>query len=69
MSSSALEQVVLLASESVVPDLQDAVASLATADPATYQAMLGVLVQTASEPSILGLSNHLLYVGRKVAGS
>lgn len=57
----------LLASESIAPDLQESLAALATDDPAGYRAALEVLIQTAAEPSILGMSNHLLYVGQKPA--
>jgi SAM-dependent methyltransferase len=60
-----LAQLTLLASESVVPDLQEQMAALATTDPAAYQAAVGALIRTAAEPSILGMANHLLYVGQK----
>lgn len=60
-----LAQIALLSSEGFAPDLQDHLATLATANPETYQAVLDVLIRTAAEPSILGISNHLLYVGRK----
>jgi SAM-dependent methyltransferase len=63
-----LTQLTLLASESVVPDLQDSLAALAASDPETYQVVLGALIRTAADPSILGMANHLLYVGRKAAG-
>ncbi len=55
----------LLATEGIAPDLQGALAELATHDPPTYRAALGVIIRTASDPSILGLANHLLYVGHK----
>src|SRR5687768_16880564 len=58
-------EVVLLSSEGIAPDLQDRLAELAARDPATYQVILDVLIRTAAEPSILGMSHHLLYVGRK----
>jgi ubiquinone/menaquinone biosynthesis C-methylase UbiE len=67
-SRHGLAQLTLLASESIVPDLQEQMAALATSDPETYQAVLGALIRTAAEPSILGMSNHLLYVGQKAAG-
>ncbi len=60
-----LAEVVLLSSESIAPDLQDRLAVLTTTDPETYRAALDALVRTAAEPSILGMSHHLLYVGRK----
>lgn len=55
----------LVASEGIVPDLQGELAELATTDPAAHRAALDAIIRTASDPSILGLSNHLLYVGRK----
>jgi S-adenosylmethionine-dependent methyltransferase len=60
-----LAQIALLSSEGIAPDLQDSLAALATTDPEMYRAALDVLVRTAAEPSILGMSHHLLYVGRK----
>jgi len=58
-------QLALLASESAAPDLQPHLAELARDDPATYEATLGVLLDVAAEPSILGLAGHLLYVGQR----
>jgi hypothetical protein len=55
----------LLACEGIATGLEDALAELAGSNPAAYQATLDVVVRTADDPSILGLSNHLLYVGRK----
>ena len=58
-------QLTLLASESAAPDLQGQLAELARADPAAYEATLDALLAVATEPSILGLASHLLYVGRR----
>ena len=55
----------LLASQGIAVGLEDALAELAGSNPAAYQAALDVVVRTADDPSILGLSSHLLYVGRK----
>jgi S-adenosylmethionine-dependent methyltransferase len=55
----------LLASQGIAAGLEDALAELAGSNPAAYQATLDVVVRTAGDPSILGLSSHLLYVGRK----
>jgi len=55
----------LLAAESIVPDLQEQLAALATDTPEAHRAMLGTLVRIAGDPSILGLANHLLYVGQR----
>lgn len=55
----------LLAAESLSVGLQREIADLANTDPAAYAATLAVMIEAASDPSILGMSNHLLYVGRK----
>jgi SAM-dependent methyltransferase len=55
----------LLAAESIIPDLQEALAALALSDPETHRATLDTLVRLAGDASILGLANHLLYVGQK----
>lgn len=59
-------QEALLASQSVAPDLQPILTELATRDPQGYEAAMGALFDVASDPSILGMSSHLLYVGRRV---
>jgi S-adenosylmethionine-dependent methyltransferase len=55
----------LLACEGIVPDLQEDLAETMRDDPAAYRQVLDVVLRTASDPSILGMSAHLLYVGRK----
>jgi SAM-dependent methyltransferase len=55
----------LLASEGFTAGLGPALADLAAQDPHLYEAALDLAVRTAAEPSILGLCNHLLYVGRR----
>ena len=55
----------LLAAEGIVVGSQRVLLELAESNPATYQAAFDVLVRTASDPSILGMAAHLLYVGRK----
>ncbi len=57
--------VALLGSQGILPGLEEALYDLSRDDPAGYQAALDIAIQTASDPSILGLCNHLLYVGRK----
>jgi SAM-dependent methyltransferase len=59
-------QVALLASQSVAPDLQRELAELAANDQEAHAAALDALVRVAGEPSILGMSAHLLYAGRRV---
>jgi S-adenosylmethionine-dependent methyltransferase len=55
----------LLAAEGIAIGIQDALFDLAESDPATYQAAFDVIYNTASDPSILGMAAHLLYVGRR----
>jgi SAM-dependent methyltransferase len=55
----------LLASEGIAWGVHDAFAEMSTGNPDAYRAALGVVMRTASDPSILGMSDHLLYVGRK----
>ncbi len=58
-------QLALLSSESAAPDLQGELATMATIAPEHYAAALETLLSVAGEPGILGLANHLLYVGRR----
>ena len=54
----------LLAAESITVGIQRSLVELAENDPVTYQAALEILVEAASDPSILGMAAHLLYIGR-----
>ena len=54
----------LLAAEGIAVDSRTALSELAASDPIVYQAVLDVITRTASDPSILGMAAHLLYVGR-----
>jgi hypothetical protein len=38
---------------------------MSTDDPQAHQVMVDMVIRTAGDPSILGASDHLLYVGRK----
>jgi ubiquinone/menaquinone biosynthesis C-methylase UbiE len=40
---------------------------LRTSDPTTYERVMEIIIDTASDPSLLGGSIHLLYVGQKRA--
>jgi len=40
-------------------------AELSEADPQAYQTVMELILSTANDPSILGASIHLLYIGRK----
>ncbi len=56
---------VLLACEGIVADLQEALAELIANDPAMVEKVLDLVFATAADPSILGMSAHLLYVGTR----
>jgi len=56
-------QLELIAAEGLTTGIQAAVAGLT--DPSLHSAALDLIERTASEQSILGLANHLLYVGRR----
>ena len=55
----------LLAAEGIAANCKVALPELAASDPSGYQAALDVIIRTASDPSILGMATHLLYVGRR----
>ena len=59
------EKLDLLALEGILPDLQGELAEMAREDRTLHRAALEVVFATAGDPSIFGLSNHLLYVGVK----
>jgi SAM-dependent methyltransferase len=57
----------LLACEGIVPDLQDALSQIQASDPVAYHHALDLILRTAADPSILGMSAHLLYIASKNA--
>jgi len=57
--------VALLGSQGILAGLEETLTTLARDDPEGYRAALDLAIQTANDPSILGLCNHLLYIGRK----
>ena len=59
----------LLSAEGIAVNNQKALSELATTDPPAYQAALDIIMRTAGDPSILGMANHLLYVGRRMGAS
>jgi len=54
----------LLSAESITVGIQRSLIELAEHDPATYEAALEIIVEVASDPSILGMAAHLLYIGK-----
>ena len=57
---------VLIAAEGIISGNQSCLIELAESDPDAYQAAFEIIVDTASDPSILGMASHLLYVGKKI---
>jgi len=55
----------LVAAEGIIGDQQRCLSELAESDPEVHQAAFEVVLRTASDPSILGMATHLLYVGKK----
>jgi ubiquinone/menaquinone biosynthesis C-methylase UbiE len=56
----------LVSSEGILVDLQAILPDLIEHDNPVFQRALDVVVETAADPSILGMANHLLYVGQKI---
>jgi S-adenosylmethionine-dependent methyltransferase len=62
-----LQMLTLAASEGVAGGIQNEVAEMIAADSSLRDVALDILVQTATDPSILGMASHLLYIGQRVA--
>lgn len=61
----SLESVLLAASEGIGVGITQALADMEATDPTLHEQAIRLIVQTASDPSILGMASHLLYIGRK----
>lgn len=55
----------LLACEGIVADLQDTLAEVIAHEPSVARTVLDLVIETAADPSILGMSAHLLYIGAR----
>jgi SAM-dependent methyltransferase len=62
-----LHMLALAASEGIAGGIQAEVAAMLTADSSFKKIVLDILVQTATDPSILGMASHLLYIGQRGA--
>jgi len=62
-----LQMLTLAASEGIAGGIQAEVAEIIAADSDFRDCVLDILVQTATDPSILGMASHLLYIGQRVA--
>jgi SAM-dependent methyltransferase len=60
-----LQSETLLAAESLSVGLQGMLAEFSNNDPHAYAIALDLMFEAAADPGIHGLSNHLVYVGRK----
>jgi S-adenosylmethionine-dependent methyltransferase len=60
-----LDTLELLGIESLSVGIEEQLARLADDAPDVYQRVIGLLDEAASDPGILGLCGHLLYIGRK----
>lgn len=60
------ETLKLLSTEGILVGIQGTLREMAEHDEAAYRAGRDLLLRTASDPSILGLATHLLYVGRRL---
>jgi S-adenosylmethionine-dependent methyltransferase len=62
-----LQTLTLAVSEGIAGGIQAEVAAVLAADSDLRDIALDILVQTATDPSILGMASHLLYIGQHVA--
>jgi hypothetical protein len=60
-----LTRIELRATEGISSAIEADVVPLASTDPARFERVMDLLWATATEPSILGMCDHLLFVGRK----
>jgi hypothetical protein len=56
----------LAASEGIAGGLQAGVADVLAAESGLREVALNILVQSATDPSILGMASHLLYLGQRI---
>lgn len=67
LEQHGLKTVALLADTGFAASQAQQLAELAESDPKAYETAIEIIVSTADDPSILGASIHLLYVGQKRA--
>jgi len=61
-----LQMLTLAASEGIVGGIQAEVVEAIAADSRLREVALTILVQTATDPGILGMASHLLYMGQRM---
>jgi S-adenosylmethionine-dependent methyltransferase len=60
------QMLTLAASEGIAGGIQAEVAAILAADSSLKDVPLDILMQTATDPSILGMASHLLYLGQRI---
>jgi|GEM_PF-4178122 len=63
-STSSGSSSALLACEGIASGIEPVIAQVRDHDAALYTRIIQLVIQTASDPSILGTSSHLLYIGQ-----
>lgn len=66
-AQNGLAMLTLAASEGIAGGIQGEVADVLAADSSLQDIVLDIMVQTATDSSILGMASHLLYLGQRVA--
>jgi ubiquinone/menaquinone biosynthesis C-methylase UbiE len=66
--ANGFETVRVMATQSFLDLVQEEVAELHERDAEAHQALLEIAYQAATDPSILGISGHILYAGRARPG-
>jgi S-adenosylmethionine-dependent methyltransferase len=61
-----LQMLTLAASEGITSGIQAEVADVLAAESRLREVALNILMQTATEPSMLGMASHLLYLGQRL---
>ena len=67
MEQHGLQTIELLADTGFATGQSEQLAELKESNPSAYDSTMDIILSTANDPSLLGGSTHLLYVGRKVA--
>jgi len=62
-----LSPIELRAAEGISSAIEADVVRLSSTDPARFERVMDLLWRTSTEPSILGMCSHLLFIGRKPA--
>lgn len=60
-----LQMLALAATEGIAGGIQAEIADVLAADSSLRDVALSILVQTATDPSILGMASHLLSIGQR----